>query len=210
MAPDQPYVVAHTAVSVEGSTVGFHPDVSRFYELAATWAEDATLTGADTILTQEPALEAAPGPGPLTEGPLLAVVDGRGRVSRWDGLRDAGRWSGVLALHSRATPPRPADRNVPELVAGDERVDLAAVLATLREDHGVETVRVDSGGQLTGALLHAGLLDEVSLLVHPCLAGADGDRFWYGTAPPPGGGLYQLANEALGDGLVWLRYLVKR
>ncbi|HEX2316908.1 MAG TPA: dihydrofolate reductase family protein [Thermomonospora sp.] len=210
MASDQPYVVAHAAVSLDGATTGFDPDESRFYELAATWAEDATLTGADTILAQEEALAAAPGPGPLADGPLLAVVDGRGRVRRWEELRAAGRWSEVLALHARATPPRPPDRNVPELVTGEQHVDLADALHTLRVRHGVETVRVDSGGALIGALLRAGLLDEVSLIVHPRLAGPHDGRYWYGAAPPPASALYMLAAEPLGDGLVWMRYLVKR
>ncbi|WP_218578636.1 hypothetical protein [Phytohabitans houttuyneae] len=56
----RPYVVAHVAVSVEGATDGFAPDLAQFYGLAATWSEDVTLVGADTILAQEPALAATP------------------------------------------------------------------------------------------------------------------------------------------------------
>jgi 2,5-diamino-6-(ribosylamino)-4(3H)-pyrimidinone 5'-phosphate reductase len=67
--------------------------VGRFYQLAATWQEDCTLVGSDTILAQEQALAAAPGHGPAEGGPLLAVVDGRGRVREWEALRNAGRWS---------------------------------------------------------------------------------------------------------------------
>jgi 2,5-diamino-6-(ribosylamino)-4(3H)-pyrimidinone 5'-phosphate reductase len=67
-------------------------------------------------------------------------------------------------------------------------------------------VRVDSGGSLIGALLHRGLLDEVSLLVHPVLAGAAGTRRWHGAAPPPEGTLDLAGAEAFEGGLVWLRY----
>jgi 2,5-diamino-6-(ribosylamino)-4(3H)-pyrimidinone 5'-phosphate reductase len=109
-APTRPYVVAHVAVSLDGATVGFQPDVGRFYELARTWDEDVTLTGADTVLAQTPALRDAPRPGPSADGPLLAVVDGRGRVREWEALRGAGYWSDVLALHAEATPPRPPGR----------------------------------------------------------------------------------------------------
>lgn len=205
-----PYVVAHTAVSVEGATTGFDPDLGRFYELAGRWHEDVTLAGADTILAQEDVLDAAPRPGPAAGGPLLAVVDGRGRVRQWEALRDVGYWSGVLALYAEATPPRPAGGSVPELVAGTERVDLAAALDELGRRGGVEVVRVDSGGALTGALLGAGLLDEVSLLVHPCFAGPAGNRRWYGPGPVPAGALTLAANETLDGGLVWLRYRVER
>ena len=76
-------VVVHVAVSLDGATTGFEADVGTFYELAATWAEDVTLTGADTILAQEAALADAPRPGPDPDGPLLVVVDSRGRVSEW-------------------------------------------------------------------------------------------------------------------------------
>ncbi|WP_231913871.1 MULTISPECIES: hypothetical protein [unclassified Rhodococcus (in: high G+C Gram-positive bacteria)] len=47
----------------------------------------------------------------------------------------------------------------------------------------MDVVRVDSGGALIGALLGAGLLDEVSLLVHPRLPGVRTDRLWHGSAP---------------------------
>lgn len=201
----RPYVVAHVATSVDGVTTGFTPDIGRFYELAATWHEDVTLAGADTILAQEPALADSPRPGPATDGPLLAVVDGRGRVREWDALRDAGYWSGVLALHSAATPPRPANRSVAEIVVGDERVDLAAALQALGRRDGVTVVRVDSGGSLIGALLTAGLVDEVSLLVHPCLADGPGRQTWHDAATVPAT-LELIGNETLPGGLVWLRY----
>jgi 2,5-diamino-6-(ribosylamino)-4(3H)-pyrimidinone 5'-phosphate reductase len=204
--PRRPYVVAHVAVSLDGATTGFEPDVARFYELAGAWQEDVTLVGSDTILAQEPALAAAPRPGPAADGPLLAVVDGRGRVREWEALRDVGHWSDVLALYSEATPPRPAGRSIPELVVGAERVDLAAALDALGARDGVDVVRVDSGGSLIGALLHGGLLDEVSLLVHPCLVGTDGAARWHGSAPPPVGRLGLVAAESFTDGLVWLRY----
>lgn len=212
----RPYVVLHVAVSVDGATTGFTPDVARFYELARTWREDVTLTGADTILAQEPALEAQPGPGPADAGPLLAVVDSRRRVRAWRALRDAGYWSGVLALRSRAGRADGEAAPVEELVLGDDRVDLAAALDTLGE-RGAKVVRVDSGGTLTGSLLRAGLIDEISLLVHPCFAGssvATGvggvERRWYGTDPPPTSTLRLVGAETLDEGVVWLRYLAPR
>jgi 2,5-diamino-6-(ribosylamino)-4(3H)-pyrimidinone 5'-phosphate reductase len=201
-------VVVHVAVSVEGATTGFTPDVGRFYALAATWREDATLAGADTILAQEPALAAASGPGPARDGPVLAVVDGRARVTAWAALRDAGHWSSAVGVHCAATPPRSGDHD--EVVAGGDRVDLAAALSMLAQGFGVATVRVDSGGALTGALLAAGLVDEVSLLVHPLFAGPAGDRRWDGGAPPPAGALELVCSEALDGGLVWSRYRVDR
>jgi 2,5-diamino-6-(ribosylamino)-4(3H)-pyrimidinone 5'-phosphate reductase len=64
---------------------------------------------------------------------------------------------------------------------------------------------VDSGGALIGALLVQELVDEVSLLVHPCLVGPGHDRRWHGEAVVPAGRMSLGHNETLDD-LVWLRY----
>jgi 2,5-diamino-6-(ribosylamino)-4(3H)-pyrimidinone 5'-phosphate reductase len=134
------------------------------------------------------------------------VVDSRARVREWEALGAAGHWSGVLALRAAATPPRPRHA-VPELVAGAERVDLAAALSALGQRHGARVVRVDSGGGLIGVMLRRGLLDELSLLVHPRLAGP-GRQVWHGGAPGQEDAFELVAAEALDDGLVWLRYRV--
>jgi 2,5-diamino-6-(ribosylamino)-4(3H)-pyrimidinone 5'-phosphate reductase len=202
----RPHVVVHVAVSLDGATTGFEPDVGRFYALAHTWREDVTLAGADTILAQEKALAGAPRPGPAPDGPLLAVVDGRGRVRQWDALRDCGYWSDVLALRAAATPANGRDEHVREIVTGVERVDLAAALRALGDREGARVVRVDSGGALIGALLGCGLVDEVSLLVHPCLAGAEANHAWHGSAPRAPLHLEPLASETFDGGLAWLRY----
>jgi 2,5-diamino-6-(ribosylamino)-4(3H)-pyrimidinone 5'-phosphate reductase len=181
--------VVHVAVSVDGMIDGFEPDVGCYYELAASFDEDVTLAGADTILAQEPALANAPRPGPAEGGPLLAVVDGRRRVRQWEALRDCGHWSDVLALRGDA----------------GGRVDLGAALAMLGE-RGAEVVRVDSGGTLIGALLAAGLVGELSLLVHPHITG--GARPWYGPGHPPALSLRLLAQSSPREGLVWARYAI--
>jgi 2,5-diamino-6-(ribosylamino)-4(3H)-pyrimidinone 5'-phosphate reductase len=196
-----PHVVVHVAVSLDGATTGFTPAVGLFYELSAAWREDVTLTGADTILAQESILATAPQPGPSAGGPLLAVVDSRARVRQWTALRDVGHWSGVLAVSSERTPPRPDD--VPELVAGHDRVDLRELLTALGRRPGIAVVRVDSGGALTGALLADGLVDEISLLVHPVLAGG---RRWYGSAARPATAWELTDCLRPAEGLVWLRY----
>ena len=198
----RPHVVAHAAVSVDGATTGFDVDVQRYYSAAATWREDVTLTGADTLLAQEEQLAAAPKPGPIASGPLLAVVDSRGRIQSWAALRDCGFWRDVVALHSASTPTTTETRRI---VRGADRVDLAAALQVLQEQEGARLVRVDSGGQLIGALLQHGLVDEISLLVHPQFADRAPTR-WYGPVPPPAATLHLRSSEPVGAGIVWLRY----
>ncbi len=198
-----PHVIVHMAVSLDGAIDGFDVDVRTYYRLAATWTEDATLVGADTILAQESALANSPSLGPAPDAPLLAVVDSRARVGAWDALRNAGYWSDVIALQAERTPPRAVD-GLSTLVEGVERVDLGSALRRLRVERGISVVRVDSGGGLTGALLDADLVDELSLLVHPTIAGSAASRRWHG-ANTTRLEFATRSSDVLDGGIVWLR-----
>ena len=121
----------------------------------------------------------------------------------------------MIALCSRATPQSAIDyfraHHVETIVAGAEQVDLRAALEELNARHGVELVRVDSGGTLNGALLRAGLVSEVSMLINPCLVGGatPGTIF---RAPDLAPGdvipLKLVHLEQVADDAVWLRYEV--
>lgn len=104
------------------------------------------------------------------------------------------------------------EERVDALAVGDGRVDLARALERLGERYGVRTVRVDSGGTLNGALFRAGLVDEVSLLVHPYLVGGTSPRSSYRAEDLEPGAQAVPARlssvEQVADGLVWLRYEV--
>lgn len=175
-----PRVLVHTAVSVDGRTVGLDVDMGQFYGVVADWGADCMLTGADTIVLApeyEPDDPSAPAPevGP-SSAHLLAVVDSRGRVRNWRWLKQFTQfWRDPLALVSRTTPEEyiaeVRHAGCDALVAGDERVDLRAALELLAAERGVTRVRVDSGGALSGALLRAGLVHEISLMVYPVLVG---------------------------------------
>ncbi|MEV6286680.1 dihydrofolate reductase family protein [Kribbella sp. NPDC051770] len=199
----RPHVVGHLAVSLDGVTAGFDVDLARYYAMATLWQEDVTLLGADAILAQESAVRSAPQPGPRETGPLLAVVDSRARVRDWDRLRATGHWSDVLALYADQTPARPPDSRTRELITGYDRVDLEEALHLLGKQYDARVVRVDTGGPLLGALLDLGLVDELSLLVHPVIVGS-GPRWTGGFADRLD---LALANaEPFEGGVIWLRY----
>jgi riboflavin biosynthesis pyrimidine reductase len=105
----------------------------------------------------------------------FCVVDGRGRVRA--GIREFPGWDGWHTLHlvCESTPPEYLaflrSREIPYLVAGLERVDLTEALRRLRADLGVKRIVCTAGSRLTGALLRAGLVDEVSLVFLPALIG---------------------------------------
>lgn len=216
-----PHVVVHVEASLDGRIDGIQPDVARYYRLAAEFAEDAILTGADTLLEGPglPEHDDAEAPRPEEvggEAPWLVVVDSRARFDRWNWLRKQVYWRDVLVLVAATTPAgrRAAltAQGVTMLEAGDERVDLRAALELLNERFGVRRVRVDSGGALSGALLRAGLLTEVSVLLEPVLVGGVSPRSFVRGPDPVSPAdvtpLDLLSVERFDDGLVWLRYRV--
>jgi len=212
----RPRVVIHNAVSLDGRVTGFEVDMRCYYSLVPTWKEDATLCGSGTILAAPEGRvrdKDEPGPRRRPEAgdrrPLLVVADSRGRVRCWSMLLSAGLWRDGVALCSCRTPARHVEylrrRGVGRIVAGASRVDLAGAFESLRTRYRVRTVRVDSGGTLNAALLRAGLVDEVSLLVHPVLAGTAA-RPLFDSVKPLRTEFKLYRQQRLPDGLVWLRY----
>jgi len=144
----------------------------------------------------------------------FTVVDGRGRI-RW--TEKHADWD-VLVLVCRSTP---ADylgylqrERICYLLAGEERVDLAGALAAMATRLGVHCVLSTAGGGLNGALLRAGLIDELSISLVPGLVGGlgtpsvlDGPSLAVGEHPTP---LRLLSVHADAGGTVRLRYEVLR
>jgi 2,5-diamino-6-(ribosylamino)-4(3H)-pyrimidinone 5'-phosphate reductase len=147
--------------------------------------------------------------------PRLVIVDGRGRLTRLGWLRGQPFWREVLVLCCAATPAEHLDRlrrhHVEHLVVGVEHVDLAAALRRLADHYGVREVRTDAGGTLNGLLLSAGLVNELSMVVAPQLAGADqapAVHLVEGLTSADAPQLTLAAVERLPDSHVWLRYTV--
>lgn len=145
----------------------------------------------------------------------FTVVDSRGRV-RWS-ERGGGEFH-LLVLVSHATPARYLAylrrENLPYLVAGEAQVDLGAARCRMRERLGVTCVVSKAGGGLNGALLRAGLVDEVNIVMLPALIGGFGTPTVF-DGPPLGDDefptpLKLLSVHAEIDGTVWLRYEVRR
>jgi 2,5-diamino-6-(ribosylamino)-4(3H)-pyrimidinone 5'-phosphate reductase len=196
-------------------------DMGLYYGLAARWNADAMLSGSNTMLAT-PAPEGTPELDvyhPPTEfhpmaTPLLVIVDSRGRLRHWNYFRSQPYWRKIVVLCSQATPSEYRDNldqhEIESIVTGNGHVDLAAALETLNSRFGVQTVRVDSGGLLNGALLRAGLVDEVSVLIDPCVVGGTSPRSMFVTpdlSSPEGVTRLRLIHmERVADNIVWLKY----
>lgn len=203
--------------------------------LRATYQPEATLEGSGSFVLDDHIPELLPSfsgdPKSLYQDflPLaivnrpdhrgwFAVVDGRGRV-RW-GYKDGtafgmAGWH-LLVLVGRHTPqPYLAylqREGIPYLVAGEEQIDLRVALEKIRNKLGVLCMLSTAGGRLNGALLRAGLVDEIHIEVFPAIIGGlDTPSLFDAPALEPGEQptrLELIAMEAQANGRVWLRYRV--
>jgi len=216
---DRPRVTIHNTISLDGQLTGFPIDLGLHYEVLGGLPHDAILAGSTTLLAAAEAAgedltsEEPPGTIPSRDGPWLVIVDSRGRLTRLSWLRKQPYWRDVLILCSHATPAQHLNRlrrhEVEHVVAGDDRVDLSAGLEILASRYGVTAICTDAGGGLNGQLLRAGLVDEISVIVAPHLAGANQAIAVHLADGVPGSALPALrliAAEPLREQHIWMRY----
>lgn len=179
MARGTPWVRLKAASSLDGRTA--LPD-GRSQWITSPAARDdgqawraracAVLTGIGTVLDDDPLLNVRlPG---ITRQPALVIVDSALRTPL-----DARLWqvadrrvfiATAVTDEARQQPLRARGAQLLALPGTDGRVDLAALLARLARRE-VNELHVEAGHRLNGALLRAGLVDELLLYLAPRLLG---------------------------------------
>ena len=161
-----PRVTLHNAVSLDCRLLEWGMvDMGLYYGVIGAFNEQATLAGAETLLTgaahegidadaeDAPCPQAVPG----DVRPLLIVPDSRGRVRMWRWMLSQPYWRAGVALCSSSTPREHMEylerSGVARIVAGAERVDLKAALSEVSQRYGVEragNALADPHGEFTG------------------------------------------------------------
>jgi riboflavin biosynthesis pyrimidine reductase len=94
------------------------------------------------------------------------------------------------------------------------KVVFALALAKLRALFGIERLLVKGGGHINGAMLKAGVIDELSLLLAPAVDGVTGTLALFdfsGEEADCMGGRCKMdltSCQTLAGGVVWLRYRI--
>ncbi|MFL9583102.1 bifunctional diaminohydroxyphosphoribosylaminopyrimidine deaminase/5-amino-6-(5-phosphoribosylamino)uracil reductase RibD [Stenotrophomonas sp. AB1(2024)] len=131
----------------------------------------AILTGADTVLADDPQLTVRL-PDTEVMAPLRVVLDSRLRSLECARVREGG--APTLYLHAAAvSPPDAADAEFASVPSKNGRLDLGAVL-TLLAERGINEVHTEAGATLCGALLAGDWVDELLLYQAPTLLGEHG------------------------------------
>jgi len=175
----RPWVRVKLAMSLDGRTAlasgeskwissdAAREDVQRWRARSA-----AILTSSDTGVVDDPPLTARVPDGNDVVAPLRVVLDARARVSTTARVFDVS--APTLAVNAVDIVPDYGDEiaafSVPRV---EGRLDLVAMLAQLGQ-RGINELQVEAGATLCGALLAAGLVDELLLYVAPVILGERG------------------------------------
>jgi diaminohydroxyphosphoribosylaminopyrimidine deaminase/5-amino-6-(5-phosphoribosylamino)uracil reductase len=181
-----PYVRSKLAVSLDGRTA-LANGASRWITSAQARADvhrwrarsGAVLTGSGTVVDDDPSLDARRGEAGIAaelgvKQPLRVVVDARLKMP--PAAKTLTLPGDVLVLTTRALDDtravalRAAGARIEQVAGNAEHCDLAAVIARLGERE-VNDVWVEAGAGFNGALLRAGLIDELIIYMAPKLLG---------------------------------------
>jgi diaminohydroxyphosphoribosylaminopyrimidine deaminase/5-amino-6-(5-phosphoribosylamino)uracil reductase len=177
MRKGRPWVRVKIAISLDGRTAleggdskwisseESRQDVQRWRARSS-----AILTGIGTVLADDPQMTARV--NQQVRQPLRVIADSRWRtpldsriLSDPDGTLVAGS-----RLQTVSTALESAGISCLSLPEKDGRLDLAALLSKLA-DREINEVQVEAGARLNGALLTAGLIDEMLIYQAPVLLG---------------------------------------
>ncbi len=192
MTRARPWVRLKVAASLDGRTA-LASGESRWITGEAARADGhrfraracAVMTGIGTVLADDPELTVRA--VPASRQPLRVVVDRHGETpAAAHVLADGNALVVTAGGRNAAWPAGIATAVLPD--AGG-RVDLVAMMRELARRE-INELHVEAGAGLNGALIAAGLVDEILLYVAPCLIG-DPAR---GIASIPGG-LSRLADR---------------
>jgi len=224
----RPRVICHMMTSVDGRIVPkgwpLSHEARKQYELVhAHYEPDAWLCGritmepfakrmraeADVARQHESATPRDDYAAPGDHDSFAFAVDPSGRLA-WESNDIEG--DHVVAIVSNRVSDEYLtflrDREVSYVIAGSHDIDFTLALEKIARQFGVETLMLEGGGRINGALLHAGVIDEVSVLVTSVVDGRIGTPALFdvsGTDAKPRALVLESVEQRAGQ-VIWLRY----
>jgi 2,5-diamino-6-(ribosylamino)-4(3H)-pyrimidinone 5'-phosphate reductase len=215
-------VIVHNSVSLDGSLLGFEVDMAAHYRIAGNYKADIHLIGSNTAtaglkmfnprIPKEQDKDFVK-PKRSQRLPLWVIPDTSGKLQgKLHVLRRFELCRDIVILTTNATPKGYlrylTERNYDWHYMGKRPIDYAQALKLLAKTYGAKTILTDSGKTMNGILLTNGLVDELSLLVHPVIVGVK--RFPLLEDIKAGIELKRMKSKPVGKGAIWLAYEVKK
>ena len=208
---------------IDGAALRGVIDGKEYETTGTTLGGDAWICGRTTMqqhfAEKEPFIPSSDrlaGPQPVhvarLAGSYAISVDTLGRL-RWKDGDLAGDHL-ICVVSERAPGEYLAmlrEKGISYIVAGTGAMDLVRAVDLLGEHFGIRILLLEGGGQINGAFLDAGLVDELSLLIGPGVDGRSGvPAVFEGmkTAKTSAVALRLKSMEQRPGGTVWLRYEV--
>lgn len=219
-----PTITVFNSVSLDGAITAFQLDLEAHYKILGALAPEALLVGSNTAKTGIETFikEIPPEREEDRRKPEIAASDRRAYWIIPDSkgvlknllhvYRQTGYGKDIILLVSEKTPKAYlsylTERHYDYIVAGKTRVDLPKALDLLVKKYDFSAIVTDTGPSLNTALLAAGLVDEIKLLVWPELAGKAGRNFMEGLGNSAK--LQLISCEKQDKGSVLLSYKINR
>jgi 2,5-diamino-6-(ribosylamino)-4(3H)-pyrimidinone 5'-phosphate reductase len=227
----RPYVICHMCTSLDGKIMGgrwgklpgYQHEGDLFETTAASFGIGAWLVGTTTM----DEFDGKKGKLPRTKAPIarrdhianpkakkLAIgADAKG-VLRFQN-NEVGGDHVVLLLTERVSNDYLAHlqaAGVSYLFCGRQKIDLHAALRKLGSAFHLYKLMLQGGGRFNGAMLQAGLIDEISHITVPVADGGEGvSTMFDGPASAKSAATLRLfSHKILPGGAVWCRYKVVR
>ena len=187
-----PKLIIHNSISLDGSTTGFEANLDVHYKLLSGYQPDAIIVGSNTARTGTQFFcEIIPPEEELDfKKPEIQPDDPR---AYWLIADSRGILEGLM--------------NYDFIRTGADRVNIRHALEVANERYGFELVVSDSGGVLNSILLEHGLVEEISLIITPEIAGRNGTNL-FRTLEKSGTRLELLKNQIVEKQYVHLVYQV--
>ncbi|MFC2070103.1 bifunctional diaminohydroxyphosphoribosylaminopyrimidine deaminase/5-amino-6-(5-phosphoribosylamino)uracil reductase RibD [Chloroflexota bacterium] len=180
-----PFVTVKFAVSLDGKIATRSGDSewisgneSRKYVHCLRYTTDAIMTGANTVINDNPRLTCRYGGvgGEVKKQPLRVIVDGKGRTP--PASRIFTETGNVLVTVGKSVEMKKKEllintgAELLELPDDDKPLDLENLLKVLGERN-ITSVLVESGGVLLGSLFDHKLIDKVVAFIAPVIIGGE-------------------------------------
>ncbi len=182
-----PRVIMHNTISLDGAIKDFEVDLGLHYELAGKIRADAHLVGSETAKTgiesftdEIPQEEQSDFDKPAAKQndprPYWVIPDSKGKLKGLLHVYRRSCYCKDIIIITTTTAPIDylqylKERNYDTLIAGDDQINYKTALEMLNSKYRIRTVLVDSGGVLDGILINQGLINEISILISPVIAG---------------------------------------